>query len=470
MKMIALLQLLVLIGSVEANTGRYTRQTSGQPLPMPSVYWAGSEQMLLNPAVFTFSLASTSQSCDILTDAFKRYFALTFPAYGKAHYANRERFKRFSGKFDSHSGDSRVKGTAQKTMESLEMEKSTGKSLIELSTLKVFVQTGCNEKSYPNDQMKESYRLQVNARESTAELDAQEVWGALRGLETFSQLVFRDNELGRYAINETHIEDNPRFPFRGFMIDTSRHYLPVKNILEVIEALAENKMNVLHWHIVDDQSFPYQSAGFPELSRYGAFHPLTHIYTQADVMRVIQFARLRGVRVMPEWDTPGHTLSWGVFYKWLLTPCFMQSQSGQLVETGKYGPMNPTKNSTYEFMQDFLQEVTTLFHDPVVHTGGDEVNFDCWQSNPNITQFMKQMGFGNDSWKLQSFYTKKVLNYLINNLGKRPVVWQEVFFNIFNSTRAQLKDAKQEIDLDKRVIIDIWDGDYLQGLEQVLEA
>lgn len=111
--------------------------------------------------------------------------------------------------------------------------------------------------------------------------------------------------------------------------------------------MAYNKLNVLHWHIVDDQSFPYQSQVFPELSAQGAFHPLL-IYTPADVQRVIEAARMRGIRVMPEFDTPGHTRSWGVSHPEILTACQGQYE-------GKLGPIDPTKPSTYSFINKLFE-------------------------------------------------------------------------------------------------------------------
>lgn len=117
------------------------------------------------------------------------------------------------------------------------------------------------------------------------------------------------------------ILDEPKLPHRGLLLDTSRHYLPLSDILLTLDAMSYNKLNVLHWHIVDDNSFPYQSTRYPDLSAKGAYHH-SMIYTPNDVQKVVDYARLRGIRVMPEFDTPGHTRSWGESYPELLTTCY----------------------------------------------------------------------------------------------------------------------------------------------------
>ncbi|KAL2099880.1 hypothetical protein ACEWY4_004274 [Coilia grayii] len=331
--------------------------------------------------------SSAGSSCSLLQTAFRRYFDYIFG------YVKKQSFKK-------------------------DPKKAFGKEVAELQVLITSSDSECD--GYPDLKSDESYKLSVD--QPSAILKAPKVWGALRGLETFSQLVYED-EYGSRNINKTEVSDFPRFAHRGILLDTSRHYVPLKVILANLEAMAMNKFNVFHWHIVDDQSFPYMSRTFPDLSQQGAYHPYTHVYTPSDVKMVIEFARMRGIRVIPEFDTPGHTQSWGKGQKDLLTPCYSGS-----TPTGSYGPVNPILNSTYDFMASFFKEISAVFPDAYVHLGGDEVDFTCWKSNPDITKFMKAQGFGTDYSKLESYYIQRLLD-IVSTTNKGYMIWQEVFDN-----------------------------------------
>ncbi|KAM5264377.1 beta-hexosaminidase subunit beta [Ctenodactylus gundi] len=355
--------------------------------------------------------STAGPSCSPLQEAFRRYYDYIFGSYKR------------------HHGPAKFQDGAQ----------------LQQLLVTIVLESECD--SFPNVSSDESYTLQV--QEPVATLKANRVWGALRGLETFSQLIYQDS-YGALTINESNVVDSPRFPHRGILIDTARHYLPVKSILKTLDAMAFNKFNVLHWHIVDDQSFPYQSTAFPELSNKGSY-TLNHVYTPNDVRMVIEYARLRGIRVIPEFDSPGHAQSWGKGQKGLLTPCY----SGQK-QTGNFGPINPIRNTTYTFLTMFFKEISKVFPDQFVHLGGDEVEFFCWATNPNIQKFMKIKGFGTDFTKLQSFYMAKLLD-IIASMNKGSIVWQEVFDN-----RAKLRPG---------TVVQVWKNSaYDVELSQVTEA
>ncbi|XP_006874473.1 PREDICTED: beta-hexosaminidase subunit beta [Chrysochloris asiatica] len=382
--------------------------------PQPLSVQTTTRQILLSPENFYFGYgpnSTASHSCIVLQEAFRRYYEYIF------------------GFYKQRPGPTRIQpGT-------------------ELKQLLVTTVLDSECDTYPSITSDESYTLLV--KEPVAMLKANKVWGALRGLETFSQLIVQDS-YGTFTISESTIIDSPRFPHRGILIDTSRHYLPVKTILKTLDAMSFNKFNVLHWHIVDDQSFPFQSITFPELSNRGSYS-LSHVYTPNDVRMVLEYARLRGIRVIPEFDSPGHTLSWGKGQTNLLTQCY----EGTL-PTGLYGPVNPTVNTTYSFLYKLFKEISEVFPDQFIHLGGDEVEFHCWMSNPEVQNFMKQKGFGKDFRKLESFYVQKLVD-IIAAINKRSVVWQEVF--------------DDNVKLQPGTVVEVWKSeDYTQELSQVTEA
>ncbi|XP_069483588.1 beta-hexosaminidase subunit beta isoform X3 [Ambystoma mexicanum] len=360
----------------------------GSLWPLPQSVRLSPEVYLLCPTTFQIvhgTHSTAGPACAILQDAFRRYYEYVF-SYSKWN--------------------------------EIPEQSSADGQLLQLEVTITEADPECDH--YPRITSDESYQLIVE--ENVAVLNAKTVWGALRGLETFSQLINED-EFGAFQINKSEIKDFPRFAHRGILIDTSRHYLPLRTIFLNLDAMAFNKFNVLHWHIVDDQSFPYQSVFFPELSNKGAYQPYTHVYTPVDVRLVIEYARFRGIRVVPEFDTPGHTESWGKGQKDLLTPCYKEN-----VPTGTFGPINPIVNTTYEFMAKFFQEISNAFPDAYIHLGGDEVDFSCWKTNPDIIKFMEERSFGTDYSKLESFYIQQILD-IVSSVNKGYMIWQEVFDN-----------------------------------------
>ena len=176
-------------------------------------------------------------------------------------------------------------------------------------------------------------------------------------------------------MNETTIEDVPRFPYRGVMLDSSRHFLSMKVLIDMLDLMEMNKINSFHWHLTDDPSFPIEIIGFPNMTKYGAYDSETHVYTPQDVRRIIEEARIRGIRVIPEFDLPGHTKSWELGHPGLLTPC--EDENG--TKTGIYGPMDPTLNSTFTFLDKFFEEIVKRFPDKYLHIGADEISLEsCW--------------------------------------------------------------------------------------------
>ena len=153
------------------------------------------------------------------------------------------------------------------------------------------------------------------------------------------------------------------------MIDTARHFLPLHLIFETIDALMYNKMSVLHWHITDEDSFPLILNKHPEIAHYAAYSE-EETYTVEEAKEVVRYAFVRGIRVIPELDTPGHAASWGKAPQNMKIACTFNRR-------GYMGPLDITLTQTYEVLRDVLTEISEIFIDPIIHFGGDEVSLTC---------------------------------------------------------------------------------------------
>jgi hexosaminidase len=295
----------------------------------------------------------------------------------------------------------------------------------------------------------ESYSLEVTAQR--ANLKAETVVGALRGLETLLQLV--DGDRDGYYLPLANITDKPRFPWRGLLIDVGRHFQPVEVLKRNIDGMAALKLNVLHWHLTDDQGFRIESLTYPKLHEMGSNGLY---YTQNEVRDVVSYAQARGIRVLPEFDVPGHTTSWFVGYPELASapgPYQVPRRFGV-----QNGAMDPTREEVYKFLDKFLGEMATLFPDAYLHIGGDESNGKQWKSNPKIQAFMESKGF-KDKDALQAYFNQRLLRILQKH-HKKMIGWDEVLHP----------------DLPKDVIVQSWrDVKYLhttakQGYSAIFSA
>lgn len=368
-----------------------TASTEGRVWPQPQHQNVSASRWKLNAAAFRFE--SKGPPCAVLDGALSQYHDVILrPARGqRRQYAGNLQANQRRDPTDRH-----------------------------LNSVAVSLMGRCEE--WPHLDMDEKYELHID--DKGAFIQALSVWGLLRGLETFSQLIFKD-DAGNLIVHQTQIVDYPRFAHRGVLLDTARHFIPKRILLQNMDALAYNKFNVFHWHIVDDQSFPYQSMKFPQLSEQGAYNPRTHIYSATDIAEVVEYGRQRGIRVIPEFDTPAHTFSWGRGVPQIMTQCF--AKNGQVVPNW-HGPLNPLLATTYVFLKELFQEVMGLFQDDSLHLGGDEVTFNCWKSNPEIRAFVERQGFDGDYRKLLNYYFLGLFNLLkAADRGRKFIVWQEVF-------------------------------------------
>jgi hexosaminidase len=269
--------------------------------------------------------------------------------------------------------------------------------------------------AYPKVGEDESYALEIMGDHAT--LNANTVVGAMHGMETLLQLLSGDRE--GYYFPLVTVQDKPRFPWRGLMIDVGRHFEPVEVIKRNIDGMAAVKMNVFHWHLSEDQGFRIESKLYPKLQEKGSDGLY---YTQDQVREVIAYAADRGVRVIPEFDMPGHAGAWMVGYPELASapgPYDIQRQ------WGIFDPvMDPTREETYQFLDGFIGEMAALFPDEYFHIGGDENNGKQWQANTQIQEFMRAHGYQTTA-ELQTYFNQRVLA-IVQKHGKKMVGWDEI--------------------------------------------
>jgi hexosaminidase len=277
----------------------------------------------------------------------------------------------------------------------------------------------------------ESYRLTITS--DGIALQAATDIGALRGLETFLQLLTLDEN--GVTVPEIAIYDQPRFPWRGLMIDSSRHFMPVEMVKRNLDGMAAVKLNVLHWHLVDDQGFRVETLAWPKLHELASDG---NYYTRAQIRDIIGYAAERGIRVVPEFDLPGHGSAWLTAYPELASapgPYEIERSWGIFDPT-----INPTIEKTYEFLDALMAEMTELFDDEFIHIGGDENNGKHWLANPEIVAFMDEKGY-EGPLTLQRYFNERVLA-ILTKYGKRMIGWDEIF----------------EEGLPKNVVIQSWRG------------
>ena len=260
----------------------------------------------------------------------------------------------------------------------------------------------------------ESYQLTVT--DSGAQLTAPTTLGALHGLETFLQLITITPN--GFVVPAVTVKDHPRFPWRGLMIDVSRHFIPSDVLKRNLDGMAAVKMNVFHWHLSDDQGFRAESKVFPKLTGTGSEG---HYYTQEEMRDLVAYAHDRGIRVVPEFDTPGHSRSWFPGYP------EVASGAGPFTVDNENGPSSvtdPTREETYKFIDKFVEEMGKVFPDAYFHIGGDEVDGKFWDSNPKIQAFKQGHGMKTNQ-DLQAYYNEHLQKILAKH-RRTMIGWDEI--------------------------------------------
>lgn len=279
----------------------------------------------------------------------------------------------------------------------------------------------------PQPDSDERYRLTVNG--AGIQLDAETRFGAMRGMETLLQLE-HNGTLPLVTIN-----DRPRFPWRGMLIDSARHFLPIETLKRQIDGIAAAKMNVFHWHLTDDQGWRFASSHYPQLQEKASDGLW---YSQQQMRDIVSYASARGVRVVPEIDFPGHASALAVAMPQLISaPGPYQMERGW----GVFKPLlDPSNEQVYQFIDTLMGEVAAIFPDPYIHIGGDEVDASQWNRSEAIQQFMQQQGL-KDARALQAYFNQRV-EKILEKHQRQMVGWDEIYHP----------------DLPRSIVIQSWQG------------
>jgi len=279
----------------------------------------------------------------------------------------------------------------------------------------IIIECGGSGQAIPSLDEDESYTLDISATEAT--LRAPTVVGALRGLETLLQLLAADST--SWYLPAVSIRDQPRFHWRGLLIDVCRHWQPMEVIKRTLDGMAVVKLNVLHLHLSDYQGFRIESKRYPKLHGLGSDGLY---FTQDQIREIVAYATARGIRVLPEFDMPGHGTSWLVGYPELA------SGPGPFTLARRWGVFDPvfdpTNEDVYKFLDVFFGEMAALFPDAFVHIGGDENNGKQWSANPRIQAFIAEHHLQNNAG-LQAYFNRRV-GVILAKHGKRLVGWDEI--------------------------------------------
>jgi len=323
----------------------------------------------------------------------------------------------FSAGINGHS-DPRLEGSVERFLTVLRRQTGTPPLLMRLTgdpQAKFVVEAGQANRLVPELGEDESYRLEITT--NNAKLSAATTLGVMRGLETFLQLV--ESTPQGFAVPALTIVDRPRFPWRGLLIDVARHFIPLDVLERNLDGMAAVKLNVFHWHLSDNQGFRVESKKFPKLTGMGSdgFY-----YTQDQVRELIAYAAARGIRVVPEFDMPGHSTAWFVGY-----PELASAPGPYQIERkwGVFDPaMDPSEERTYRFLDKFIGEMSGLFPDRYFHIGGDEVNGKWWDANPKIQAFKRAHGLKTNQ-DLQAYFNQRV-EKIVSKHGKILIGWDEI--------------------------------------------
>jgi hexosaminidase len=248
----------------------------------------------------------------------------------------------------------------------------------------------------PSLDMDESYTLQINTLHGVVQVDigADTYYGARHAIETLFQLSEWDPATSQFVIlDQALIHDQPFFPHRGVSLDSARNFIPVETIKEMLDSMSYSKMNVFHWHITDTQSFALELQSLPDFTWYGAYRP-DMVYSRAEVLDILDYAAARGILVIPELDAPAHVGAGWQAVDDSFTVCLEAEPWEQFCLEPPCGQLNPAAPGMFDVLETIHKEFLDIFSPSVLHMGGDEVHFGCWNSSDMIVAWLEERGHG----------------------------------------------------------------------------
>ncbi|MFI3243141.1 MAG: beta-N-acetylhexosaminidase [Akkermansia sp.] len=324
------------------------------------------------------------------------------------------------------------------------------------------------------DMGEESYKITASGDSLAVYYASPE--GLLRACASLIQII--EPNKTTLGVKSFCLTDAPRYQWRAVMLDEARHFYGEKAVKDLLGQMFLLKMNVFHWHLTDNDGWRVEIKKYPRLTEISSKrsdteaikwksgksigHPHEGFYTQEQIKRIIAYAAERGITIIPEFDVPGHSTAAAVAYPWLS----LKKLDKMPTTFGSNLALDPTKESTYEFVSNVFGELAELFPSPIMHFGGDEVRFaKQWKGEPAIEAFMKEKGYTTLS-EVQLYFTERV-QQIIQSKGKRAMGWNEIMGGDIHGDGGG-KDIKGKVMTD--TIIHYWDGPISLVKDAILDG
>ncbi|RDX48884.1 N-acetylhexosaminidase [Lentinus brumalis] len=364
--------------------------------PQPTSVETGSTTLKLSP-VFTIAVSGLGVPNDVWDAVFRTEAAL-----------NKDKLGRL------------VVGRGASDASSFSKAKTLSKLTLSLEKGAKWTSITSEAQKAPEDR-DEAYHLTIPSDGAAATLTANSTLGLYRGLTTFGQFWYEHSGTTYTVDAPVKIQDAPAYPYRGFMLDTARNFFPVADIKRTLDAMSMVKLNQFHWHIVDSQSFPLQIPGFTDLAAKGAYDA-SKVYTANDVKDIVSYAGARGIDVMVEIDTPGHTAIIAEAHPEFIA-CPGATPWATYANEPPAGQLRFADADVTKYIGDLFRAVSKLFPSTMFSTGGDELNTNCYDIDEPTQATLNSTGRTLEQ-ALDDF--TKSTHKVLQDSGKTPVVWEEM--------------------------------------------